>query len=51
MQILTNLFGEKSSVFNIHWKCLNLMKKKDEDFFSRASVIGNVKNYNLISYH
>lgn len=39
VQILTNVFGEKSSLFNLRWKCLNLTKRDDEDFFSYAGIV------------
>ena len=35
----SNIFGERSSLCNICWECLNLMKKEEEDFITYASVV------------
>ena len=37
VEILMKIFW--SSLFNIYWKCLNLTKKLDEDFFTYAGVV------------
>ena len=39
IQLLTKIFGEKSSLFNTRWKCLNLAKKDSEDYTTFASVV------------
>ena len=37
VQIQTNILGEV--LFSIHWKCLNLTKMEDEDFFTYGGVV------------
>ena len=39
LQILTQIFGEQSSLFNTRWLCLNLMKKYCEDYTTFASTV------------
>ena len=36
--ILSNIFGDRSSLFNIRWQCLNLVKGY-EDFVTYARVV------------
>ncbi|XP_014778320.1 uncharacterized protein LOC106874916 [Octopus bimaculoides] len=37
--ILTNIFSEKSSQFNIRWECLNLKKNESDDFVTYAGMV------------
>ena len=39
MQILSNIFCEKSSPFKIRRKCLDLTTKEDEYYFLYAGVV------------
>ena len=33
------VFGDRNSLFNTSWQCLNLVKGIDEDFITNAGVV------------
>ena len=42
IDILTKIFGEKSSEFNLRYQCLNLAKREGDDFVTHTGIVNQM---------
>ncbi|XP_029641312.1 uncharacterized protein LOC115216253 [Octopus sinensis] len=42
IELLSKMFSDKSSLFNTHWECLNLVKEEDEDFVIYIRIVNKM---------